>query len=132
MASLTDPAVRALVEAPNHAVLSTVNQDGSIHGAVVWFSLESGELAVNSAEGRRWPRNLERDPRVTLVVLDPANPYAYAEIRGTAAGTRDDAEAHLDRLARRYLGEDTYRRRPGEVRRKYVITPLRVRYTDAS
>ncbi len=129
MASLTDPPVRALMEAPHHTVISTLNDDGSMHSAVVWFSLEDGELAVNSAEGRRWPSNLDRDPHATLLVYDPANPYEYVEIRGTATGTRQDADDHIDRLAKRYIGQDEYPFRvPGEVRRKYVITPERVRY----
>jgi PPOX class probable F420-dependent enzyme len=130
MASLTDPAVCALLEPAHHAVLSTLNADGSIHGTVVWFSLEDGELAVNGADARHWSANLNRDPRMMLVVLDPADPYTYVEIRGTATGTDDDAEAHVDRLARRYLGQDAFPRRPGEVRIKYVITPARVRYSS--
>ncbi|HET8979524.1 MAG TPA: PPOX class F420-dependent oxidoreductase [Solirubrobacteraceae bacterium] len=129
MAALTDPPVRALMEAPNHAVITTRNQDGSMHSAVIWFSLEDGELAVNSAEGRRWPANLDRDRHVTLLVYDGANPYEYVEIRGSAAGTAEDADDHIDRLAKRYIGQDQYPfRAPGEVRRKYVITPQRVRY----
>ena len=129
MASLTDSPVRALLEAPNHGVITTLNKDGSLHSAVVWFSLEDGELAVNSAKGRRWPTNLERDPHVTLLVYDAANPYEYVEIRGTATGTAQDADGHIDRLAKRYIGQDEYpARAPGEVRRKYVIAPQRVRY----
>ena len=129
MPSLSDPPVRALLEAPNHAVLTSLNEDGSVHGTVVWVSLEDGELAVNSAEGRHWPSNLDRDPHVTLVVYDPTNPYEYVEIRGTATGTRSDADSHINRLAKRYIGQDEYPfRAPGEVRKKYVITPGRVRY----
>ena len=129
MASLNDGAVRDLLQAPNHAVLSSLNEGGSIHSTVVWFSLDDGELAVNSAEGRRWPANLDRDPHVTLTVFDPANPYEYVEIRGTATGTREGADEHIDRLAKAYIGQDTYPfRAPGEVRKKYVITPRRVRH----
>ncbi len=129
MASLTDPPVRALLEAPHHTVISTHNQDGSILSTVVWFSLENGELAVNSAEGRRWPANLDRDPHLTLLVYDPANPYEYVEIQGTATGTHEDADDHINRLAKRYIGQDEYPfRAPGEVRQKYVITPQRVRH----
>jgi PPOX class probable F420-dependent enzyme len=129
MASLTDPPVRALLEAPNHAVLSTVNADGSIHSTVVWVSLDGDELAVNSAEGRRWPGNLDRDPHATLVVYDPGNPYEYVEIRGTATGTTDGADEHINRLSKRYIGQDEYPfRAPGEVRKKYIVTPQRVRY----
>lgn len=129
MASLTDAPVAALLEAPNYAVVSTLNEDGSILSAVSWISLENGELAVNSAQGRHWPSNLDRDPRVTLVVYSADNPYEYVEIRGTADGGRDDADEHINRLAKSYLGQDEYPfRGPGEVRLKYVITPERVRH----
>jgi PPOX class probable F420-dependent enzyme len=129
MASLNDDAVQALLTAPHHAVISTKNADGSILSTVAWISLEDGELAVNSAEGRHWPANLDRDPHVTAVVFEGSNPYEYVEIRGTATGTREDADDHIDRLAKVYIGQDEYPfRQPGEVRMKYVITPQRVRH----
>jgi PPOX class probable F420-dependent enzyme len=129
MASLDDAAVRKLLESDNCAVISTLNEDGSVHSAVVWIGLEDGELAVNSAEGRHWPANLDRDPHVTAVVFEGSNPYEYVEIRGTATGTREDADDHIDRLAKVYIGQDEYPfRQPGEVRMKYVITPQRVRH----
>jgi PPOX class probable F420-dependent enzyme len=129
VASLADAAVRALLEPANYAVISTLNPDGTSHGAVVWISLEGEGLAVNSAVGRTWPTNLERDPRVTVVVFPADNPYEYVEIRGTAVGTRDDADDHINRLAKKYINQDEYPfRQPGEVRIKYVITPERVRY----
>jgi PPOX class probable F420-dependent enzyme len=131
MASLTDAPVVALLEAPNHAVVSTLNEDGSILSAVAWISLENGELAVNSAEGRQWPTNLNRDPHVTVVVYPADSPYEYVEIRGTATGSTEDADDHIDRLAQQYIDEAKYPfRSPGEVRRKYVITPDRVRYQN--
>ncbi|MFZ0090195.1 MAG: PPOX class F420-dependent oxidoreductase [Solirubrobacteraceae bacterium] len=129
MASLNDDAVRALLEAPHCAVISTLNEDGSVHSAVAWINLEDGELAVNTAEGRHWPDNLDRDPHITALVYDPNNPYEYVEIRGTATGTRDGADEHIDRLSQTYIGQDTYPfRAPGEVRKRYVISPRRVRY----
>lgn len=129
MASLRDSDVRALLEPANCAVISTLNADGSIHDAVAWISLEDGELAVNSAVGRHWPNNLDRDPRITVLVYDGKNPYEYVEIRGTVKSTRDDADDHIDRLAKKYTGQDEYpNRQPGEVRVKYVITPQRVRH----
>ncbi len=129
MANLNDTEVRALLESPNYAVISTLSDDGSITSSVVWVSLESGELAVNSARGRRWPTNLERDPHITLVVYPPDNPYEYVEIRGKATGSRDDADDHIDRLAKKYLGVDEYpARRPDEERVKYTIKPDVVRY----
>ncbi|MGH2858753.1 MAG: PPOX class F420-dependent oxidoreductase [Solirubrobacteraceae bacterium] len=126
---MNDTPVKALLEGPNYAVISTHNSDGSILSTVVWISLEDGELAVNSAEGRRWPSNLDRDPHVTALVYAGDNPYDYVEIEGTATGTRDDADDHIDRLTKTYIGQDSYPfREPGEVRRKYVISPTRVRH----
>jgi PPOX class probable F420-dependent enzyme len=129
MATLNDDDVKQLLEGPHHAVISTLNADGSILSTVAWISLENGELAVNSAEGRQWPGNLDRDPHITALVYEGSNPYEYVEIQGTATGTRDGADDHIDRLAKTYIGQDKYPfRGPGEVRRKYVITPQRVRH----
>ena len=129
MATLNDGDVRGLLEGPHHAVISTLNPDGSILSTVAWISLEDGELAVNSAEGRRWPGNLDRDPHITALVYEASNPYEYVEVQGTAAGTDEDADDHIDRLAQTYIGQDKYPfRAPGEVRKKYVITPERVRH----
>jgi PPOX class probable F420-dependent enzyme len=129
MASLQDAAVSKLLQSENFAVISTLEEDGSVHSAVAWVSLEDGELAVNSAEGRHWPANIDRDPHVTVLVYDKSNPYEYVEIRGTATGARDDADDHINRLAKSYIGQDEYPfRAPGEVRMKYVITPERVRH----
>src|SRR5205085_2216460 len=120
MASIIDDDVRALFAQPNYAVVSTANADGSIHSTVVWVDIEDGHIALNSAEGRVWPTNLERDPRVTVVVYPPSNPYDYVEIRGHADATREGADEHIDHLAKKYLGQDTYPyRRPGEQRIKF-------------
>ncbi len=131
MATLSDPAVQALVAGPrpNHAVVSTLNEDGSIHSTVVWASVEDGRLAVNSAVGRKWPTNLERDPSITVLVYDETNPYDYVEVRGTASGTTEGADDHIDRLAKRYLGADSYPfRTPDEQRITYVVEPSLVRH----
>jgi PPOX class probable F420-dependent enzyme len=129
MANLTDTEIRALLEPANYAVISTLNPDGSIASAVVWVSLEGDELAVNSARGRKWPTNLDRDPHVTLIVYPPDNPYEYVEIRGMATGSRDDADDHIDRLAKKYINQDEYPfRQPGEERLKYTIKPDVIRY----
>jgi PPOX class probable F420-dependent enzyme len=129
MTTLNDDGVRAILEGPNCAVISTLNPDGAVHSAVVWISLEDGVLAINSAQGRAWPTNLERDPRITVVVYPDGNPYDYVEIRGTAQGSREDADDHIDRLARRYTGDDRFAgHSPRDVRVKYTITPRRVRH----
>jgi PPOX class probable F420-dependent enzyme len=131
MADLSDPSVSELLEKPNHAVLSTINRDGSVHGAVVWVNTEDGKLAVNSSRGRAWPTNLERDPRATLVVYDQSNPYEYVEIEGRATEV-EGAEEHIDTLAQKYIDQGRYPwRQPGEERVKFHITPDRVRHARA-
>ena len=129
MATLDDPGVQALLDKPNHAVLSTLDGEGAIHSTVVWVDVQDGRLAVNSAVGRLWPRNLERNPTVTVVVYDESNPYDYVEVRGTARGTLEGAEEHIDRLAGKYLGADSYPyRQPDEQRITYLVDAVRVRH----
>ena len=126
MASLNDPPVKELLEQPNYAVVSTLNRDGSIHDTVVWISAENGNLAVNSAVGRLWPTNLQRDPRVSVLVFESGNPYHFLEVRGTAAGTIEGADEHINALAKKYTGQDY--RQPGEQRIKFVIEPAHIRH----
>ena len=129
MATLNDSEVRKLLSERNHAVVSTLNPDGSVLSTIAWVSGENGTVAVNSAKGRRWPANLERDPRVTVLVYEEGNPYNYVEIRGKANATTEGADQHIDALAKKYLGEDKYPfRRPGEQRIKFVIQPDNVRH----
>jgi PPOX class probable F420-dependent enzyme len=128
MATLTDPEVQKLLSEPNHAVIATLNQDGSVHSAVAWISAEDGSVAVNSARGRKWPANLERDPRVSVVVYEQDNPYNYVEIRGIANATTEGAVEHINALSQKYVGQDEFARRPGEERIKFVIEPDHVRH----
>ncbi|MGH3831661.1 MAG: TIGR03618 family F420-dependent PPOX class oxidoreductase [Pseudonocardiaceae bacterium] len=129
MATLDDPGVKSLLDAPNHAVISTFNPDGSIHSTVAWQEVVDGALQVNSAVGRRWPTNLDADPRVTVVVVAQDNPYDYVEVRGTVTRTTDGADEQIDRLAKKYLGQDRYPfRREDEQRVRYVLTADRVRH----
>ncbi len=129
MTSIDDPGVRALLAKPNHAVVSTLNEDGSVHSTVVWVDVQNGRLAVNSAVGRAWPGNLERDPQLTVLVYDEDNPYDYVEVRGTASGTTVGADEHIDRLAKKYLDADSYPfHQPGEQRVSYLVEPARVRH----
>jgi PPOX class probable F420-dependent enzyme len=131
MSNLTDPGVAALLDAPNHAVIATHNADGSILSNVVWVDAEDGAVAVNSAEGRRWPANLQRNPERSLLVMNQENPYEFVEIRGVAESTHEGADEHIDRLAKKYLGQDEYPfRQPGEQRVKFTVRPSHVRYVN--
>ena len=129
MATLNDSEVRELLSGPNFAVVSTLNSDGTVLSTIAWISAEDGAVAVNSAKGRRWPANLERDPRVTVLVQEAGNPYNYVEIRGKASATAEGADEHIDALAKKYIGQDRYPyRQPGEQRIKFVIAPDHVRH----
>jgi PPOX class probable F420-dependent enzyme len=129
MATLSDPPVQELLEQPNHAVISTLNQDGSILNTVVWVNAEGDKVAVNSARGRKWPANLERDPRVTLLIYENGNPYNYVEIRGKASPTTEGADEHINLLTKKYIGQDEYPfRQPGEERVRFVIAPDHIRH----
>ncbi len=129
MASLSDAEVNKLLSEPNYAVVSTLNEDGSVLSTIVWISAENGTVAVNSAKGRRWPTNLERDPRITALVYEAGNPYNYVEIRGRANATTDGADEHIDALAKKYINQDKYPfRQPGEQRIKFVIEPDNIRH----
>ena len=94
----------------------------------VWFDFDGTYIRVNSARGRAKDRNMRRDPRVALSILDPDNPYRYLEIRGRVVRiTEDGAVDHINALAKKYRGAETYRSRtPGEVRVIYFIEPRRV------
>ncbi len=107
-----------LLQAKNFCNVSTIRSDGSVHSAPVWVDVQDGRAVLNTAEGRAWPANLERDPRVTLTVQNMENPYEYVSIRGhVAERTQDGADEHIDSLAKKYLGQDTYPfRQPGEQR----------------
>ena len=110
-------------------MISTLNQDGSILDAVVWINAENGARRGQQRRGRKWPANLERDPRVTVLVYEGGNPYNFVEIRGRATGTTEGADEHINALTKKYIGQDEYPfRQPGEERIKFVIEPDHVRY----
>jgi PPOX class probable F420-dependent enzyme len=114
-----------LLQAKNFCLVSTIRNDGSVQAAPVWVDLQDGRPVLNTAEGRAWPRNLERDPRVTLTVQNMENPYEYLAIRGRVAErTHEGADEHIDAMAKKYLGQDTYPfRQPGEQRVILKVDP---------
>jgi PPOX class probable F420-dependent enzyme len=130
MASLNNPGVISLLTEPNYAVASTVNEDGSILSVVVWVNLEDGKVAVNSEVSRRWPANLKRDPRMTVMVYHRDNPFEYVEVEGTVTATTEGADGHIDRLAKKYINEDSYPfHQPGDQRISFVLDEHVVRYS---
>lgn len=123
-----DERDRALLEDKNFCHVATLREDGTIHDVPVWVDVEGDELVLNSAEGRVWPANLQRTGRGTFTVQNLENPYEYVMIDGRLEeATHDGADEHIDRLAKKYLGEDTYPfRQPGERRVLLRIRPERV------
>jgi PPOX class probable F420-dependent enzyme len=105
--------------------LGTLMPDGRPQVTPVWVDLEGDLIVINSAKGRQKDRNLRRDPRVSLAIIDPENPYRYLEIRGKVTEiTEQGAAAHIDKMAKKYLGVDKYPySQSGEVRVMYKIQP---------
>jgi PPOX class probable F420-dependent enzyme len=128
MSATIDGRAEELLKAKNFANVATLRRDGSVQVAPVWVDVQDGRPVVNSAKGRAWPTNLERDPRVTVSVQNLENPYEYVEIRGRVVEqTTDGADEHIDSLAKKYLGQDEYPlRQPGEQRVIIRIEPEHV------
>jgi PPOX class probable F420-dependent enzyme len=115
-------AALELLDAPEAAGLATVQPDGSPQVSVVWFRREGDELVFSTVRGRRKARNLERDPRATLLVTARGNPYRYVEVRGTVTMQDDPAGRLIDELSRFYKGVPWTADVPGTAR---VIVRLR-------
>jgi PPOX class probable F420-dependent enzyme len=131
MSATIDGRAEELLKGKNFANVATLRHDGSVQVAPVWVDVQDGKAVVNSAKGRAWPRNLEREPRVTVAVQNSENPYEYVEIRGRVVEqTTDGADEHIDSLAKKYLGKDEYPyRQPGEQRVIIRIEPEHVHLT---
>jgi len=110
------------------ASLATLMPNGDVQVTPVWVDAENGNLIFNSARGRVKDKNVRRDPRVTLTLIDPDNPYRYLEVRGRVVDiTEKGAAQHIDKLAKKYLGVDKYPyAKPGEVRVLYRVKPEHV------
>ncbi|MFZ3471709.1 PPOX class F420-dependent oxidoreductase [Streptomyces sp. 4.24] len=122
--------VRKLLDAPHPAVLATLNPDGSPQSSVVWVTRDGDEILISTQRGRRKELNIARDPRIGLTVFDLANPFLYAEIRGTAGVTEDTGRAVAVRIAEEYEGPGAgkaYAEAPAEEVRVVVrLTPSKV------
>ena len=115
---------RDLLQKKTFGAFTTLMPDGSPQTTPVWLDYRDGEIWVNSALGRQKDKNIRRDPRVAIAIPDPDNPYRYVEVRGRVREiTQDGADAHIDKMAGKYLGQDTYPyRQPGEQRVLYKIS----------
>jgi PPOX class probable F420-dependent enzyme len=110
---LSDPDIRKLFESKNFVFLSSLMKDGSPHVTPTWVDIENDNLLVNTAIGRIKHRNISRDPRVALSIIDQNNQYEMVTIRGKVIEqiTGEIAEKHIDKLSKKYIGIDKYPRR---------------------
>jgi PPOX class probable F420-dependent enzyme len=125
MAEVIPEKYRDLFNKRAFAALTTLMPDGSPQTTPVWVDTDGEHVIFNSAKGRQKDRNVRRDPRVALAIVDPDNPYRYLEVRGKVAEiTEQGADAHIDKMAKKYLGQDKYPyRQGGEVRVIYKVRP---------
>ena len=127
MAAIPDQ-YKDLLEKKAFAHLGTLMKDGSPQVTPVWFDHDGTHIRINSAKGRWKDKNMRNRPQVALSIVDPDNPYRYIQIRGKVVDvTETGADAHIDSLAKKYLGQDKYPfRQPGEARVIYKVSVERV------
>ena len=125
---VTDPSVRKLFEGKNLVFISSIMRDGSPQVTPTWVDIDrnNNTILVNTAKGRIKYRNVSRDPRVAISLIDLSNPYEMVTVRGRVVEhiKGKDADEHIDKLAKKYLGKEKYpRRTPGEERVLLRIKP---------
>jgi PPOX class probable F420-dependent enzyme len=128
MAKLTD-AQRAFIREPNYAVVTTLRADGSPHSTVVWVDEEDGKILFNTTLHRAKFRDLDNDPRASVVVVAPDG-YHWVAVSGSVTLTTDGALEDIERLSRKYDGQDFRALREGEVRVTARLDPERVTTYD--
>jgi PPOX class probable F420-dependent enzyme len=125
--AVLNPAVRKLAAQPILIVVATKRHDGSVQLNPIWFELDDGFIWVNSNTSRTWPKNLQRDRDVTMLLVDPQTPQRYAQIRGRLVSLIPDPKHEfIDRLAERYTGKKFRELEPGEHRVTLKIQPVAV------
>jgi PPOX class probable F420-dependent enzyme len=118
---------RAFLEQPFYGAVTTLRPDGSPQTTVVWVDVDDDGVMFNTASGRAKPRHLERDPRVSLIVIDPEDPYRWLAVDGRAELATEGADEQIDKLAKKYLGQDRYTsHKPGQHRITVRIHPEHV------
>ena len=130
---ISDGTVRKLFEGKNLVYVASLMKDGSPHVAPTWVDIDNGTILVNTAVGRVKQKNISCDGRVALAIADHDNPYNMVTIRGKVVDqiTGQEAEEHIDKLAKKYIGKDKYPgRAPGERRVILRIKPEKVFYMD--
>jgi len=117
-----------LFQKKTFAQLATIMNDGTPQVTPVWCEYDGTHVLINSAKGRTKDLNMRRNPNVALSIQDPENPYRHLSLKGKVVEIAENgADAHIDRLSKKYTGRDVYgNRRPGEVRVTYRILPEKI------
>jgi PPOX class probable F420-dependent enzyme len=115
----------ALFDGPHHVAVTTLDPDGSPQSSLVWAKADGDDVLFSTIKGRRKYANLTRDPRISALVYDAADPYTYAEVRGTVTISEDPRAELINELALKYTGAP-FGERPGEQRVIVRIRPRRV------
>jgi PPOX class probable F420-dependent enzyme len=129
--SITDPSIAKLFEEKNFAFLATLMKDGTPHVTPTWIDIDKSNntILINTAKGRVKHKNISRDPRVGVSVVEFSNPYHMASVRGKVIEQINGKEAddHIDKMAKKYMDKDKYPgRTPGEERLLLRIKPEHV------
>ena len=118
---------RDIFEGKNFAHVATLMKDGSPQVTPLWIDIDGDTIVFNTAEGRTKARNLDRDGRVAISVHDQERPYRYIQVRGVVESrTRDGADAHIDKMSKKYTGNATYAGRARNPAEQRVIYRVRV------
>lgn len=126
-AAALSPAVRKLAALPILVVIATKRNGGSVQLNPVWFELKDGFVWLNSNTNRAWPKNLQRDRELTMLLIDPKTPDRYAQIRGRLVSLIPDPKHEvIDQLSHRYTGKKFRDLEPGEHRVTFKIQPVAV------
>ena len=129
MPQAISPGFRKLLREPAFCQLATLMPDGSPQITQVWVETDGEHILINTPEGSQKRRNVRRDPRVAVNVVDPANAWRLAMIRGRVVDVNNEgAVEQIDRLAKKYLNQDTYPfHRPDQVRTTIRIAPDKIK-----
>jgi PPOX class probable F420-dependent enzyme len=116
---------RDLFDKKAFAIVATVGPDGHPQATPVWVDFDGRHIRINTARGRIKDKNFQKNTLVAIEIMDTYNPYPYVQIRGRVVEmTEEGADAHIDALAKKYIGQDRYPgRKPGEVRVTVKIAP---------
>ncbi len=126
---ITEPLIKNLFEDKNLAFVATIMKDGSPQITPTWIDIQGNEILINTAIGRVKQKNVTRDPRIAVSIVDHNNPFHMVTLRGEVIDqiAGELADSHIDKLAKKYLGKDKYPfRAPGEKRVILKVKPTRV------